>query len=95
MIRAAIQERGPLTVAAFTTLVIDVLGDGRSPYSLPPAAAFVLLATFGSDWASRNRRLRYAYIGMLLLLGLGVFAFSAALSNACGSAPGIFAVRSR
>ncbi|GIE34061.1 hypothetical protein Ait01nite_071060 [Actinoplanes italicus] len=67
-----------LTLAAFTTLVIDVLGDGRSPWSLPPAAAFVLLATFGYGWASQNRRLRYAYIGMLLLLGVGVFAFSAA-----------------
>jgi hypothetical protein len=29
-----------LTVAAFTTLVIDVLGDGRSPLALPPAVAF-------------------------------------------------------
>jgi signal transduction histidine kinase len=69
-----------LTVAAFTTLVIDVLGDGRSPWSLPPAAAFVLLATFGYGPVERavQRWYAYAYIGMLLSLGLGVFAFSAA-----------------
>jgi hypothetical protein len=69
-----------LTVAAFTTLVIDVLGDGRSPYSLPPAAAFVLLATFGYGRVERagRRRYAYAYIAVLSLLGLGVFAFSAA-----------------
>jgi signal transduction histidine kinase len=69
-----------LTVAAFTTLVIDVLGDGRSPLSLPPAVAFVLLATFGYGRVERagRRRYAYAYISMLSLLGLGVFAFSAA-----------------
>jgi signal transduction histidine kinase len=69
-----------LTVAAFATLVIDVLGDGRSPLSLPPAAAFVLLATFGYGWVEQRgeRRYAYAYVSVLLLLGLGVFAFSAA-----------------
>lgn len=69
-----------LTVAAYLTLVVDVIGDNREPVSLLPATAFLLLATWGFAWVQRRgeRRSAYAYIVVLFLMGFGVFVVSAA-----------------
>jgi signal transduction histidine kinase len=69
-----------LTVAAFVTLVVDVVAAHRSVVSLGPAVAFVLAATFGVGPVERRagRWPRYAYIAALFLLGGAVFASSGA-----------------
>ncbi|WP_179266314.1 sensor histidine kinase [Asanoa hainanensis] len=67
-----------LTVAAFVTLVVDVVAGHRSAVSLGPAVAFVLAATFGFGRVEKSSRIwpRYAYIVALFLLGGAVFATS-------------------
>ncbi|MEV4538559.1 sensor histidine kinase [Asanoa sp. NPDC049518] len=67
-----------LTVAAFVTLVVDVVAGHRSAVSLAPAVAFVLAATLGFGPVERNLRRwpRYAYIVALFLLGGAVFTAS-------------------
>ncbi|SDZ61019.1 Signal transduction histidine kinase [Asanoa ishikariensis] len=67
-----------LTVAAFVTLLVDVVAAHRSAVSLGPAVAFVLAATLGFGHVERSTRTwpRYAYIVALLLLGGAVFASS-------------------
>ncbi|MEU4422217.1 histidine kinase [Actinoplanes sp. NPDC024001] len=69
-----------LLVAAYLTLVVDVLGDNRSATSLLPATAFLLLATWGYQWVQRKgeRRFAYAYVVVLFLTGFGVFLVSEA-----------------
>ena len=69
-----------LTVAAFVTLVVDVVADERSVASLRPAIAFVLAATFGFAYVERRpeRWPRYAFIVALFLLGAAVFAGASA-----------------
>ncbi|GAA1862950.1 sensor histidine kinase [Asanoa iriomotensis] len=69
-----------LTVAAFVTLVVDVVAAHRSAVSLGPAVAFVLAATFGIGPVERRpeRWPRYAYIVLLFMLGGAVFTSSGA-----------------
>jgi signal transduction histidine kinase len=66
-----------LTVAAFITLVIDVVGGHGSAASLAPGAAFVLVATLGFGWAERGRARWQAYAHMVVLLLLGAAVFGA------------------
>lgn len=70
-----------LTVAAYLTLVIDVVGEHRPAFSLLPGAAFVIAATLGFVWVERRRArwLAYAHIVVLFLLGLAVFAADASV----------------
>ncbi|HEX5997159.1 MAG TPA: sensor histidine kinase [Jiangellales bacterium] len=70
-----------LTVGAFLTLVVDVVGSGRSAVSLVFGAAFLLLATVGFEWVCRRRGRwpAYLYVIALLLLGFAVFAVSASV----------------
>ncbi|MFG3602479.1 sensor histidine kinase [Micromonospora chersina] len=69
-----------LTVGAFLTLAIDVVGSGGWAVPLLVAGAFVLLATLGFRWVSRYpgtwRAYAYAFVG--LLLGYAVFGTSGA-----------------
>jgi signal transduction histidine kinase len=69
-----------LTVAAFLTLVVDVVGSDRSAVSLLPGVAFALLATFGYAWAADRAGHGPAYLHVALLLAVGyvVFVFSEA-----------------
>ena len=67
-----------LTVAAFLTLVIDVVGSHHSAVSLVPGAVFVLLATAGYAWAAERaaRWPAYVHIALLLLVAYVVFVSS-------------------
>jgi signal transduction histidine kinase len=69
-----------LTVGAFLTLVVDVVGSGRSAVSLLVGAVFLLLATVGYEWVSRRpgRWTAYLYVVILLLVGYAVFGVSGA-----------------
>ena len=69
-----------LTVAAFLTLVVDVVGSDRSAVSLVPGAAFALLATAGYAWAAdrAGRWPAYLHIALLLAVGYVVFVLSEA-----------------
>ncbi|SNY47745.1 Signal transduction histidine kinase [Paractinoplanes atraurantiacus] len=69
-----------LTVAAFVTLLVDVAGGSREPVVLVPGAIFLVLATLGYEWVTRQarRRLSYAYIIGLFLCGFAVFVVSEA-----------------
>jgi signal transduction histidine kinase len=69
-----------LTVAAFVTLVVDVVAADRSPWSLGPAVVFVLAATVGFGRIQRTAKSwpRYAYIVLLFVLGGAVFTSSGA-----------------
>ena len=44
-----------LTVGAFLTLAIDVVGSGRSSASLVVGGAFLVLATVGFEWVHAGR----------------------------------------
>lgn len=67
-----------LAVAAFATLAVDVAGGHRAAVALVPGGAFLLAATAGFAWVARRdlRWPRYAYTGVLLLLGVAVFVVS-------------------
>ncbi|HEU4349163.1 MAG TPA: sensor histidine kinase [Actinoplanes sp.] len=67
-----------LTLAAYITLVIDVVGVDRPAASLLPGTAFLLIATLGFTWVERRPRAwpRYLHVVVLLLLGYAVFALS-------------------
>ncbi|MDG4823937.1 sensor histidine kinase [Asanoa sp. WMMD1127] len=69
-----------LTVAAFVTLLVDVLAAHRPAYAIFPAGVFVLAATFGFALVETRaeRWPRYAYIVLLFPLGGTVFATSGA-----------------
>ncbi|MBG0564612.1 sensor histidine kinase [Actinoplanes aureus] len=69
-----------LTVAAYLTLLVDVLGDNRPAASLLPATAFLLVATLGFEWVQRRggRWAGYAHVAVLFLIGFAVFAVSEA-----------------
>ncbi|MEV4346310.1 sensor histidine kinase [Actinoplanes sp. NPDC049596] len=67
-----------LTVAAFVTLLVDVLGGHRAGFALVPGAVFVLVATIGAGWVAGRGRLAYAYVTLLLICGFVVFVASAA-----------------
>ncbi|WP_213457129.1 histidine kinase [Rhizomonospora bruguierae] len=67
-----------LTLAAYLTLVIDVVGAHRPALALAPGTAFLVAATLGFEWARRRaaRWPAYAYVLALLLLGYAVFVAS-------------------
>lgn len=69
-----------LTVAAYLTLVVDVVGGHSPAVSLLPGTAFLAAATLGFAWTARHaaRWLAYAHIVVLFLLGAAVFATSGA-----------------
>jgi signal transduction histidine kinase len=69
-----------LTVAAFLTLLVDVLGDHRDAVALIPGALFTVLATAGYAFVTRRPRepLLYAYVIALFACGFAVFAASGA-----------------
>jgi len=68
---------GVLTVGAFVTLVIDVVGSGGNVLSLLPGAAFLLVATLGIEWVRPGSGWpAYVHILALLALGYAVFVVS-------------------
>lgn len=69
-----------LTVAAYLTLVVDVVGGHKPAVSLLPGSAFLLASTLGFAWVSRRRArwIAYAYITGLFALAVAVFATSVA-----------------
>lgn len=72
-----------LTLGAFLTLVIGVVGAGLPLVSLLIAAAFAVLATAGFRWvARRGRAVAYAYVAVQLALGYLVFGLSGAAVGA-------------
>jgi hypothetical protein len=60
-----------MSVGSLVTMIVDLVGSGRSAVTLVPPVAFVLLAMVGFRWV-RPRRARwpaYAYVAGQLALG--------------------------
>jgi signal transduction histidine kinase len=69
-----------LTIGAFLTLLVGVVGSSGSTVPLIIGAVFVLLGTVGFEWVQRRPRsaMAYAYIAIQLLLSFVVFGTAGA-----------------